>query len=186
MGRLAAHQKGELERAIEEGAVIPTKQRVYEIEALQDSHRAMIRLKVMGLKQVEIAEKLGVTPQNVSDVLNSRLALAEIERLRAALDGHYTAQSAKIAEMAGRGIIWLEERMGNEDTPAAVKDKIAFDALDRAGHKAPSRLDVRQTNVELTYDDIKDMKRRVEAAMAEEEAEEAEYEEVGEEEEDNG
>ena len=60
------------------------EERKYTLKEVQDSHREIARLLVMGLNNKDIAEELGVTPEMVSYTINSPVVMREIENMRAA------------------------------------------------------------------------------------------------------
>lgn len=166
-GRLPNREKETLEIA-ESVGIIPRKMyKEYEVKALTDRHRLMIRMSAAGYKRPEIAERLGVTPQTVTNVLESRLAVAERARLQRMAEGEFEAIQGKIMELAGRGLMYLEERFEDEATEPKIKDHLALDMLDRAGHGATKRLDVNSTNIYTTLEDIHRIKREMDAVVVE-------------------
>ena len=167
MGKLANRQHNDLADAIENGIIPAKKDRQYEVEALQDRHRLIIRMSAAGLKNVAIARELGISDQNVSDVLNSRLAVAERARLMKMAEGDFLAVQEKVLELGGRALIFLEEDFENEDTPRSERRKLALEFLDRAGHTAPKQVNIQQTTALLTYDDILKVKEKIKEEQAE-------------------
>jgi predicted transcriptional regulator len=135
-----------------------TGDRKYAIQSMWDCHREVLRLAVQGLKQVDIAEALGVTPVMVSYTLNSPIAKREIENLRAARDLDAVDVAKRIQEIAPIALQTLETLLceGNETT----RYKTATDLLDRAGHAAIRTLRTESLSVHLTKDDIDEIKNR--------------------------
>ena len=54
----------------------------YAVVTLRPRHHEIIRQAFLGLKSVQIAERLGITPVSVNCILASPLAQAELARLR--------------------------------------------------------------------------------------------------------
>jgi len=135
-----------------------TGERKYAIQTMWDAHREILRLAVTGMKQVDIAEVLNVTPVMVSYTLNSPIAKREIENLRAARDLDAVDVAKRIQEIAPIALQTLEELLcqGTE----VVKFRTATDLLDRAGHAAIRTLRTESLSVHLTKQDIDEIKNR--------------------------
>jgi len=136
----------------------PTGDRKYAIQTMWDTHREILRLAVTGMKHVDIASHLGITPVMVSYTLNSPIAKREIENLRAARDLDAVDVAKRIQEIAPIALQTLEDLLcgGTETT----KFRTATDLLDRAGHAAVHTLRTESISVHLTRDDIDDIKNR--------------------------
>lgn len=132
--------------------------RKYAIQTMWDAHREILRLAVTGMKQVDIAATLGVTPVMVSYTLNSPIAKREMENLRAARDLDAVDVAKRIQEVAPIALQTLETLLceGND----GMKFKTAVDLLDRAGHAAVRTLRTESLSVHLTKDDIDEIKNR--------------------------
>jgi len=132
--------------------------RKYAIQTIWDAHREILRLAVTGMKSVDIAAALNVTPVMVSYTLNSPIAKRELENLRAARDLDAVDVAKRIQEIAPVALQTLEELLcnGNETT----KFRTATDLLDRAGHAAVRTLRTESLSVHLTKADIDEIKSR--------------------------
>jgi DNA-binding CsgD family transcriptional regulator len=105
------------------------EERAYQIQTLQEAHLEMIRMMVLGYKNKEIAERLNVTPQNVSDVRNSPLAIARIRVLQAVRDHHTVDVSRALRDDAPRSLKVLQEiRDGKLETEAGMQASLALKA----------------------------------------------------------
>jgi hypothetical protein len=116
---------------------LPGENRQYTLQEIQDSHREIARLLVMGVKSVDIADALGVTPAMVSYTKNSPVVKREI---------------------APRALEVMEALM--DESNDAIKAKIAADLLDRAGHGAVKNINVHSLSAHLSKDDILEIKNR--------------------------
>ena len=134
------------------------EERKYEIQNIWDTHRNIMRLLVMGMHNVDVARECNVTPQTVSNVLNSTICRRQMDLMRAAADCDAVAVASRIQEIAPLALQTLEELMyeGNDN----VKLKVATDLLDRAGHAAVKTVRTENTSLHLTRDDILDIKNR--------------------------
>jgi len=106
----------------------------YELQAIQDKHKEVLRLATIGLSKRRIAEELGVTVVTVANVLGSRCSqmhLAFLQRLR---DTKSVAVAERIQETAARAMEVIESALDG-DLPLEPKEQVrtAFGLLDRAG-----------------------------------------------------
>jgi len=119
----------------------------------------MIRLHWHGLSNLEIAAKLGYTPQEVSNILNAPEALAILGEMRnLAIDtmGEVAAELQAVAPIALSRKIDL---LGSSDD--RVANTAATDLLHMAGHAPVKRLQVSQpTSAELKYEGLNEAELR--------------------------
>jgi hypothetical protein len=135
--------------------------RKYKIEALWDRHHEMVRLILLGRGNKEIAERLSVTPQNVSDVRNSPIVRDRLSVLQAARDAS-TVDIARIIQEEAPGCIALlkDVRAGREEANIGLRVQVAQDLLDRAGHGAIRKTQAEIVSAHLTREDIEAIKQR--------------------------
>lgn len=122
--------------------------RHYEVQDLQQRHREMIRLKVQGLKNKEIAEVLGVTPENVHQVLNSSLCREHIEALQAARDEAVADAQIELAQLLPKAVEHYRDVLEDRADPAA-KTKVAGEVLDRTGLGKVTKVESFNTRVDV-------------------------------------
>lgn len=132
--------------------------RKYEIQNIWDTHREIMRLLITGAHHVDIANELGVTPQTISNVMNSAICKRQMELMRAERDLDAVDVAKRIQEIAPIALQTLESLLC-EGTDV-VKFKTATDILDRAGHAAIRTMRTESVSVHLTKDDIEDIKSR--------------------------
>lgn len=117
-----------------------------QIREMRSRHQQILRMDIKGYPQVEIAEILGITPQMVSIVQNSDVYRAEKARIEIDLTERTVTEAsavkAKIIEMSGLAIDELEGILKDRLADPKLKADVAFDILDRSGHKAAQRLEV--------------------------------------------
>lgn len=133
--------------------------RRYQVEQLWDVHHEVVRLALIGMKHVEIAAKLGISPVTVSYTLRSPIVARQLEQMRAVRDLEAVDISKEIAELAPRAVEILGELLDSE--LPNVRLKSAESILDRAGYAAVQRIKM-DANVShsFTPDEIRDIKER--------------------------
>lgn len=132
--------------------------RKYAIQTMWDTHREILRLAVTGMRQVDIADTLGITPVMVSYTLNSPIAKREIENLRAVRDLDAIDVAKRIQDIAPIALQTLEDLLCQGTD--VIKFRTATDLLDRAGHAAVRTLRTESLSVHLTKQDIDEIKNR--------------------------
>ncbi len=134
--------------------------RVYEPKKLNPLHHEILRRALLGESHKQIAEDLNCTPATVSNAVNCGLGREKLETLSsiADLDGLEVAREIKRA--APMALKVMQEIL--EDTAAsyAVRLKAAADLLDRAGHGAVKKVDVKRSSVELSPEELDVLKQQ--------------------------
>jgi len=108
-------------------------ERSYEVMNLHERHKEIIRLVAMGLTNTQIARELGCSPAMVVYTKYSEVGQRMLQEL-----GYQRSESVKdiqlrIEKIAPHALDTLEALMTSEETPEAVRARIAMDNLDRAG-----------------------------------------------------
>lgn len=135
----------------------PTGQRKYQIEQIWDTHHEIMRLLLIGMKEVDIARHLGVSPVMVSYTKNSAIVQRQMSLLQAARDAKSVDIGAEIKKLLPKAVRVLEECMDSE--LPNIKLSAAKDALDRGGHGAVRKIDVRETH-HFSTDEIREIRER--------------------------
>ena len=142
------------------------EERKYEIQALWEKHREIARQVVLGKTNIDIADAVGCTPQTVSNVRNSPLAQAEMERLGGMRDDDVVDMSQRIKDFAPVALELLEQIISGRIPSAsiALRAKVAAGHLGRAGYGEVHK--VQALHAHLSAEDIRNIKHRVmEAAV---------------------
>ena len=134
------------------------EERKYTLKEVQDSHREIARLLVMGLNNKDIAEELGVTPEMVSYTINSPVVMREIENMRAARDLDAIDVAKRIQEIAPKALDVMEGLM--QSAADETRRKIAESILDRAGFGALKNVSINSNRTYLNKDDILEIQER--------------------------
>lgn len=160
--------------------------RAYQILQIWDRHKEMMRLHLLGIKGVEIARRLGVTPQNVSDVLNSEIVKTELGHMQKQMDAGVLDIGKRLRNLAPVAVDVLEDTMVSIIVPASIRLKAAESVLDRGEFPKvqKSQTDVRVGIFEFDLEDMKSRAKRVSVKNPSEDEDnlnnkiEASYEEV--------
>lgn len=139
----------------------------WQIAEMWDNHHEIARLIVLGMTNKEVAEKLGCTPQTVSNVRNSPVVQDKISLLQAARDCDCVELSAEIAEMGPIALKRIREALETgqvlgKEVNAATLLKEANNVIDRVEGKAVQRIESKNLNATLTLEDIESIKQRAE------------------------
>jgi hypothetical protein len=142
---------------------LATVSRKYQLKELQDIHHEIKRLRILGMKSVDIAHYLGITEAVVSYTLNSELMRRELEMMRGARDSEAIDVAKQIKEMAPKALKVLEGILEDELVPAPTRLATAKDVLDRGGYGASRQIDIRGAVGYFTAQDIEEIKDRARA-----------------------
>lgn len=105
------------------------------ISGLYPRHRSIARYIVAGATATDISEIFGITPSHVTRIINAPCFLEEVERLRGRVDDEImTDIRADLAKLGPRAVEVLDEQMNWPGMPEQIKQKAAFDVLDRLGY----------------------------------------------------
>ena len=137
---------------------LPETHKQYQIEQMWDLHHEVCRLALIGMKQVDIAAHLGVSPVMVSYTLRSPIVRRQMDAMQADRNLEAIDVAQEIKNLAPKAVQVLEEMM-NGDLPN-LKLKAATDILDRAGHAAVKTLRTENLHAHFTSEEIQDIKRR--------------------------
>lgn len=165
----------------------PGDRRVYDVQKLWGRHHEMLNLSALGMKHKDIAEALGVTPQTVSNTMNSTLGKVRTEELREQRNAVVCDVMAEITSLLPeciqvyRQILTSKPLAPGEDkdedgnplpqpqvASLALKKQVADTLVkDIAGYVAPKQVDLRSMSLHLTGDDLEQIKAQGKAAMRE-------------------
>lgn len=125
------------------------------LKTLQTHHRSVIQMKFSGFSNIEIAEKTGMTPENVSLITRSALGKAYLEGLNDRAKEATLDVRKKLVSL-NEGALKTFERLIDPKTkaPHAVQYNTAKDILDRNGYKAPDKYVIDMTLSTKTDEEI--------------------------------
>ncbi len=134
--------------------------RRYNVQALWEKHHEILRQVVMGRSNGEIASVIGCTPQTVSNLRNSPIAKAEIERLSDGRDEAAMNVAQRIEAFAPIALDLIENIVRGREPSAsiALRAKLAGGQLARAGYGEVRK--VQALHAHLSKEDIDNIKAR--------------------------
>lgn len=142
----------------------PGGRRHWTVGHMWDVHHEIARRIVIGQKNVEIAEALGVSAQMVSNVRNSPVVQEHISIMRGARDADTVDLAREIKEIAPEALTLLKDIIKGDDqgqgAPLGLRARTAENMLARVGHGVPKVVKSENVHAFLTTEDIEDIKRR--------------------------
>lgn len=136
----------------------PIGQRKYKLSHMWERHHEILRHLVMGTSRNDIARILKISPQTVTDTANSPIVQKKLLELRVGRDVQAMNVSSRIKELAPAAVAKVKEVMDKGDLKTSLT--AAKDILDRAGHVAPHRIDLKGLVAHVTTKDLEEIKER--------------------------
>jgi len=127
---------------------------------INDLHKAISRMAALGLKNVDIARELNISPQTVSNVKNSPLGAIQIENLHNIYDNSSFDVMSRIRDLLPKCVDTLQEILENPDQKISptTRLKASLSTLAIAGH-GPINKNVVMSGV-LSKEKIDELKQR--------------------------
>ena len=140
--------------------------RVPGVGEMTELHHEICRHVLLGMKNVDIASKLGCTPQTVSNVRNSPIVKHRLRELSTARDAVAVNFAAEVQARAQRAFEILDEVLMDEtgEVPLIMRVKEANNILDRVERVEGIGQRNLHLHAHLTADDIEALKQRALAA----------------------
>ena len=135
--------------------------KTYDIKSLWQRSHEIIALAVRGLKQVEIAEILDVTPQTVSNTLNSDLGQQKLSLMRKGRDDEALKVSERIEALTQKALDVYDKIFDNvgDQIPITLQKQTADTvALELSGYRAPTK--IQSFHASATLEEIEEFKQR--------------------------
>lgn len=137
---------------------LPTTHRKYQVEQMWEVHHEVVRLALIGMKSVDIADHLGISPVMVSYTLRSPIVQEKMNQLQAVRDIDAIDVAKEIQELAPQAVRVLGELL--ECELPNIRMKAATDVLDRAGHAAVRTIKTENLHAHFSSEEIADIKNR--------------------------
>lgn len=99
-------------------------------------HQLICKLHACGLRNKEIAQALGLTESRVSIILNDPRAAEYIRQMVEEVGDKYLDMHASFRALAPKALKVVTAIMDDDEAPAGVRSRNAFELLDRAGYGA--------------------------------------------------
>lgn len=135
----------------------------YELPELKAQHHEILRLKLQGMKNVDIAKQLGVTTAMVAYTVNGELGREHLETLSLAADVDSIDVAREIRDASRHAIQFLGKAVRGQVSGLTEKDRLlaSQDMLDRAGHGKIQRVHARFDGYLSVMDEFKARAREV-------------------------
>jgi hypothetical protein len=105
-----------------------------DLKELKPHHRGMARAQVaFGMKVKELADRFGLSAQQVTNITRSPLYKAEVARIEVEADNHVAELDLELKELAIRAVEIIAEDLMQVD-PSGHRTSVAFNVLDRTGY----------------------------------------------------
>lgn len=148
-----------------------SKRRVWQVNEMWDVHHEIARRLLLGQKASSIAEDLGVSATMVSLVRKSPVVREKIEIMSAARDDKVIEMAKYIKEKAPVALQLLDDviegrEVGGVTPPLKMRVDEANNWIDRAGYKAPQRVEGLLLHGHYTADEIEELKKEAASRAA--------------------
>ncbi len=170
----AREEVEQVEQAIDQALEAPEKvyrdgrrnldgSRVYEVQEIQARHFEIARLKITGMSNLAIADRLGITSQTVSDTINSPIVRTHIQKMQGHRDNEFIAVQQDLMELSVKALEGMKDVIEDKvECNIALKMRVADSVLDRAGHGRHNVTSITTNQNVLNPADIEDIKTRAE------------------------
>lgn len=143
---------------------LPAEERkTYEIKQLWQRSHEIVNLAAKGFKQVEIAEILHISPQTVSNTLNSYLGQHKLSEIRLERDAETKKTVEKIRVLTNKALEVYHQIFDDESGECGLKDKAKVAdtvLLELSGLRTPTRLQGHMVHTVLTPEELEGFKQR--------------------------
>lgn len=130
----------------------------FQVEKLWQRHKVICQLAAVGMKQVEIAEQLGISPVTVSYTLRSPLVRHQVELLQAGRDEAAMNLLEQISDMAPKAVALLDVAMDDETQPMPTRLHASRELRGWMEFVLPKKRENVSIGALLSLDDIKEIK----------------------------
>lgn len=143
----------------------PDAPKVGDIQNLHQRAHEILNMHLLGEKNVDIAARLGISEQSVSQIINSRLSQEKLNEMRAAVDGGTIDVLKEVTEMVPEALETYRRILDrdNEHVSLSLRKKTADTVImDILGHRAPTRVEGRHVSLRATLDstEVNELKQR--------------------------
>lgn len=140
--------------------------RTWQVSRIWERHAEIVRRKAVGQSNTQIADSMGISKMQVSNVVNSPIIQDRLAIMNGARDAYTIDLARDIREFAPKCLDLLKEIIAGESQTGqlaspALKARVAVDVLDRAGYSPVKNINLQSAHVHLTKEDIDQMKQRV-------------------------
>lgn len=143
----------------QDDARFKTDRKTFEVNKMWEVHKEIVRLLLLGWKNVDIAEELHISEVMVSYTRNSKVVQSQLSIMGAARDADTIDLAREIREKAPKALELLEGIIKDNGAThsIALAAKTAENWMDRAGYGAPKRIEALVAH--LTAEEIEGIKK---------------------------
>ena len=143
----------------------------FVVKEMSDRHHKVAQLAALGLKNKDIAEKTGFAFKYIQQITNSPVVRNTINMLKGADDKKVVNVTKRIAELCDKSAdifeaILNEGELATDMEAKRLQLKAAEGIWDRGGHGKQTKVNVAQTNLHVTPEQLLELKTRAIAAGA--------------------
>ena len=143
----------------------PGERKTHDIKQLWQRTHEILKLALLGYKPKKIAELLDITPQTVSNTLNSELGMQKLSAMRLERDVDAVDVAKEIERLYPQALKIYEQILNNEQAALSLRKEVADTVLmDIGGHKAPTKIQGQVAHAFLTSQELDEIKKRGRAA----------------------
>lgn len=150
--------------------VDPAERKTYNAKQMWQRSHEVCNLSAQGWKNVDIAKIMNLTPETVSNIVNSDLGKLKISQLRGLRDEEAKKVNERIRIMTDKALNVYDDILDADPESLSLKDKGIFakSFLDSmSGLRVPVRLENLNLNATLSAEKIELIKNRGKEAMKE-------------------
>ena len=148
-------------REVDRRRAEPEVRKTYDIKQMWQLTHEICNLAVRGLKNVQIAEILDVTPQTVSNTLNSTLGMEKVSELRGERDGDTNKVAEKIRILTDKALSTYNKLFDNDQADLKLKKDTADTVvLELSGLRVPTRVQGFHVSAVLSKEELEHFKER--------------------------
>jgi len=125
-----------------------------------------VRLTAEGKRQTDVAAALGVSSPAIRRIMHKPEAQAKLVKLEAGRDTKTRGVMDRIKALAHKAIDVKEGILDDPEAPLALKNIVATDILDRAGHASAKKIQGNFSHAIFTAEEIRQFVQRADLAQA--------------------
>ncbi len=156
-GRRNGKSPGRPRKLPHEKKCLPGKK--WELTELQALHHQIIRLKLTGMKSVEIAKVLSCTSATVNYTVNSEIGRSQLSQMNGSKDAEAVDFRKEINTLLPKCIRAFDDALDSDDLGLRVKTAQIV-AKDFGGKATPTQIDSRHLHMHLSQEQIESVKSR--------------------------
>jgi DNA-binding NarL/FixJ family response regulator len=147
---------------------VPVRERSQDIQQLWQRSHEILRYVLLGMDNNTVAKLVGVTPATVSNTINSSLGQKKLSELRVVRDAKTIDVAEEVCKLHEKAVRVYADILEGKGEPSKALQKATADTviMDISGHRAPTKVDARHLNIQLTPEELEDLKGRGRKAAA--------------------